>query len=185
MTAPVTVYVPCDSAALSMGADLVAAELESAALAAGRPIHLVRNGSRGMLWLEPLVEVVTERGRIGYGPVEPDQVGDLVAAGMLDGANHALCQGVVDDLPWLRDQTRLCFARTGIIDPLSPEDYLAHGGLAGLRRALRLAPVDAGGAAPGSRPGSSGGPSPTPPAGKNSCAVTPTRATAGRSPTGC
>ncbi|MFD0744508.1 formate dehydrogenase beta subunit [Phytohabitans flavus] len=132
MTAPVTVYVPCDSAALSVGADLVAAELE----AAGRPIRVVRNGSRGMLWLEPLVEVVTDRGRIGYGPVEPERVGDLVAAGLLDGADHELCQGVVDQLPWLADQTRICFARVGITDPLSPEDYLAHGGMAGLRRAL-------------------------------------------------
>jgi formate dehydrogenase iron-sulfur subunit len=142
MTATVTVYVPRDSAALSMGADVVAAELVSAAQAAGRQIRLVRNGSRGMLWLEPLVEVVTERGRVGYGPVEPDRVGELVAAGLLDGADHELCQGVVDELPWLRDQTRLCFARTGIVDPLSPEDYVAHGGLAGLRRALQLATAD-------------------------------------------
>ncbi|MBE1491611.1 formate dehydrogenase beta subunit [Plantactinospora soyae] len=142
MTAPVTVYVPRDSAALSVGADLVAAELELAAAKAGRPIRVIRNGSRGMLWLEPLVEVVTERGRIGYGPVEPEAVDDLVAAGLLDGADHELCQGVVAELPWLRDQTRLCFARVGVTDPLSPADYVAHGGLAGLRRALALPTAD-------------------------------------------
>jgi formate dehydrogenase iron-sulfur subunit len=142
MTEAVTVYVPRDSAALSVGADLVAAELERAAARAGRPIRLIRNGSRGMLWLEPLVEVVTERGRLGYGPVEPSRVGELVAAGLLDGADHELCQGVVDELPWLRDQTRLCFARVGVTDPLSPDDYLAHGGLAGLRRALGLPAAD-------------------------------------------
>jgi formate dehydrogenase iron-sulfur subunit len=124
-----TIYVPRDSAALSLGADEVAARIEEAAFETGRPIRVVRNGSHGMLWLEPLVEVVTERGRIGYGPVEPDAVGDLVAAGLLDGADHELCQGVVADLPWLRDQTRLCFARVGVTDPLSPGDFVAHGGL--------------------------------------------------------
>ncbi|BEL03572.1 hypothetical protein Q0Z83_017630 [Actinoplanes sichuanensis] len=131
-----TIYVPRDSAALSLGADQVAAELELAAAAEGRPVRIVRNGSHGMLWLEPLVEVVTDRGRIGYGPVAPGDVDDLVAAGLLDGADHELCQGVVTDLPWMRDQTRLCFARVGVTDPLAPDDYLAHGGLAGLRRAL-------------------------------------------------
>ncbi|ROT33048.1 NADH-quinone oxidoreductase subunit NuoF [Micromonospora sp. HM5-17] len=142
MTTPVTVYVPRDSAALSVGADLVAAELERVAAQAGRSVRVVRNGSRGMLWLEPLVEVVTERGRIGYGPVAPERVGELVAAGLFDGADHELCQGVVEELPWLRNQTRLCFARVGVIDPLSPEDYVAHGGLAGLRAALATSPAE-------------------------------------------
>ncbi|MEU4163327.1 NADH-ubiquinone oxidoreductase-F iron-sulfur binding region domain-containing protein [Actinoplanes sp. NPDC026670] len=137
-----TIYVPRDSAALSLGADQVAARLEAAAADRGRPVRIVRNGSHGMLWLEPLVEVVTDRGRIGYGPVTPDDVDGLVAAGLLDGADHELCQGVVADLPWMRDQTRLCFARVGLTDPLSPGDYLAHGGLAGLRRALQTPPAD-------------------------------------------
>ncbi|MEV4756435.1 NADH-ubiquinone oxidoreductase-F iron-sulfur binding region domain-containing protein [Micromonospora sp. NPDC049559] len=142
MTAPVTVYVPRDSAALSVGADEVAEEIRRHAAAAGRAVRIVRNGSRGMLWLEPLVEVVTGDGRIGYGPVDPSAVGELVAAGLLDGADHPLRQGPVEELPWLRDQTRLCFARVGVTDPFSPEDYLAHGGLAGLRRALELAPAE-------------------------------------------
>ena len=137
-----TVYVPRDSAALSVGADEVAAKLKEAAASIDRPIRVVRNGSHGMLWLEPLVEVVTERGRVGYGPVEPEAVGDLVAAGLLDGADHELCQGVVAELPWLRNQTRLCFARVGVTDPLSPEDYVTHGGLTGLRRALAMPVAD-------------------------------------------
>ncbi|WP_329108082.1 NADH-quinone oxidoreductase subunit NuoF [Micromonospora sp. NBC_01699] len=141
-TTPVTVYVPRDSAALSVGADQVAAAIQREAALAGRPVELVRNGSRGMLWLEPLVEVETDRGRIGYGPVDPDAVGELVAAGLLDGADHELNQGIVEELPWLRDQTRLCFARVGVTDPLSPRDYVAHGGLAGLRRALDLSPAE-------------------------------------------
>ncbi|MQA04834.1 MAG: formate dehydrogenase [Streptosporangiales bacterium] len=137
-----TVYVPRDSSARSVGADEVAAAVERAAAAAGRDVKVVRNGSRGMLWLEPLVEVVVDGVRVGYGPVAPGDVDDLVAAGMLDGAEHALRLGPVEELPWLRDQTRLTFARVGVIDPLSLDDYVAAGGLDGLRTALSMAPAD-------------------------------------------
>ncbi|WP_431949846.1 formate dehydrogenase beta subunit [Actinacidiphila sp. bgisy167] len=138
----VTVYVPRDSAARSVGADEVADALRSAAAERGAPVAVVRNGSRGMLWLEPLVEVVTPAGRIGYGPVTPSDVEGLLAAGMLEGGDHPLRLGVVDELPWLVRQTRVTFSRMGVTDPLSPEDYLAHGGLAGLRTALGMAPAD-------------------------------------------
>jgi formate dehydrogenase iron-sulfur subunit len=140
--APVTVYVPCDSAATSVGADEVADALVRAAAQHNRPINLVRNGSRGMLWLEPLVEVATPNGRVGYGPVAPAQVDELVAAGMFDAAEHPLRVGVVEELPWLATQNRVTFARVGVTDPLSPEDYLSHGGLAGLRRALEMSQAD-------------------------------------------
>ncbi|GAA3862713.1 formate dehydrogenase beta subunit [Streptomyces sp. NPDC003631] len=139
---PVTVYVPRDSAARSVGADAVAEAIRRAADARNLPITLVRNGSRGMLWLEPLVEVATPEGRIGYGPVAPSDVADLLAAGFLDGADHPLRLGVVDELPWLARQNRVTFTRVGIIDPISPEDYERHGGLVGLRRALDLPPSD-------------------------------------------
>ncbi|MGW1681567.1 formate dehydrogenase beta subunit [Saccharopolyspora sp. NPDC002376] len=138
----ITVYVPRDSAATSVGADVVAAALEHEAAAAGHQIRLVRTGTRGMLWLEPLVEVATERGRVGYGPVRAEDVGELVAAGMLEGADDDRCVGLVEELPWMRDQQRLCLARVGVTDPLCPDDYVRHGGLAGLRRALELAPAD-------------------------------------------
>ncbi|MYX38025.1 MULTISPECIES: NADH-quinone oxidoreductase subunit NuoF [Streptomycetaceae] len=138
----VTVYVPRDSAARSVGADEVADALRRAAAEREAPVEVVRNGSRGMLWLEPLVEVVTPAGRVGYGPVAPSDVEGLLAAGMLEGADHPLRLGVVDELPWLARQTRVTFSRIGITDPLSPEDYLRHGGLAGLRTALGMAPAD-------------------------------------------
>ncbi|MET7594363.1 MULTISPECIES: NADH-ubiquinone oxidoreductase-F iron-sulfur binding region domain-containing protein [unclassified Streptomyces] len=138
----VTVYVPRDSAARSVGADEVADALRQAAPDGGPDIDVVRNGSRGMLWLEPLVEVATPDGRVGYGPVAPEDVADLLAAGLLDGADHPLRLGVVDELPWLARQTRVTFARVGVTDPLSTRDYLDHGGLAGLRAALALAPAD-------------------------------------------
>ncbi|MFF1679827.1 formate dehydrogenase beta subunit [Streptomyces sp. NPDC058256] len=136
------VYVPRDSAARSVGADEVADALQLAAVGGDFDIELVRNGSRGMLWLEPLVEVVTPQGRVGYGPVAPSDVEELLASGMLDGADHPLRLGIVDELPWLASQNRVTFARIGVTDPLSTEDYVEHGGLAGLRAALALAPED-------------------------------------------
>jgi formate dehydrogenase iron-sulfur subunit len=140
--APVTVYVPRDSAARSVGADEVADSLARAAARQGRPIRVVRNGSRGMLWLEPLVEVATPDGRIGYGPVAASDVDGLVAAGLLDGAELPQRLGVVEELPWLATQNRVTFARMGVTDPLSPDDYLRHGGLVGLVRALESSPAE-------------------------------------------
>ncbi len=137
-----TVYVPRDASARSVGADEIAQRIQLAAIDSEIGIDIVRNGSRGLLWLEPLVEVVTPEGRIGYGPVTPDDVPDLLASGMLDGADHPLRLGPVDELPWLRRQNRVTFARVGVTDPLSPEDYEAHGGLQGLRAALEMTPAD-------------------------------------------
>src|SRR4029077_4339117 len=92
-------------------------------------------------WLEPLVEVETPEGRVGYGPVQPDDVVSLLDCGLLEGGDHALRLGRVDRIEWLSSQQRVTFTRVGIIDPLSPSDYVAHGGLEGLRRALELAPA--------------------------------------------
>jgi formate dehydrogenase iron-sulfur subunit len=105
-------YVPRDSAARSVGADEVAEALQLATVDVDFDIDVVRNGSRGMLWLEPLVEVVTPYGRVGYGPVAPADVAGLLAAGMLDGADHPLRLGVVDELPWLARQTRYLYIRS-------------------------------------------------------------------------
>ncbi|MFL6099033.1 MAG: formate dehydrogenase beta subunit [Actinomycetales bacterium] len=137
MSEPVTVYVPRDSAAVSVGADAVAAELSELL---GDRIRLVRNGSRGMLWLEPLVEVETAEGRVAYGPVDADDVVGLLDCGLLEGGDHALRLGPTEEIQWLASQHRVTFARVGVVDPLSARDYAAHGGLAGLRRALDLAP---------------------------------------------
>ncbi|GAA1395683.1 NADH-quinone oxidoreductase subunit NuoF [Pseudonocardia kongjuensis] len=142
MSAPVTVYVPADSAARSVGADEVADALTAAAAGAGREIRIVRNGSRGMLWLEPLVEIDTDGGRIAYGPVTAADVAGLVDDGMLDGAATRLCHGRTDDIDWLSSQQRVTFRRVGVIDPLNIEDYLRHGGFAGLDRALQMSPAE-------------------------------------------
>ena len=135
-----TVYVPRDSSARSVGADEVAAAIERQAARSGAAVEVVRNGSRGMMWLEPLVEVVTAQGRVAYGPVTPDDVEGLFAAGFLNGAAHELGLGPTDQIAWLAEQDRLTFSRVGVIDPLSPRDYEAHGGLFALRRALTMTP---------------------------------------------
>jgi len=103
-------------------------------------VRLVRNGSRGLLWLEPLAEVATPAGRIAYGPVQPDDVAGLFEAGWLQGGAHRLRQGPTEDIPYLKRQQRLTFARVGVTDPLCTDDYLAHSGLQGLRRALAMTP---------------------------------------------
>ncbi len=138
----VSVFVPLDSAARSVGADEVADAVVREAARRGLEVQLVRNGSRGMFWLEPLVEVPTANGRVAYGPVEVKDVGELLDAGMLDGAPHRLCLGETEEIAHLKRQTRFTFARVGVIDPLSVADYEANGGLAGLRRALEMTPQE-------------------------------------------
>jgi formate dehydrogenase iron-sulfur subunit len=138
----VTLYVPGDASAVSVGADRVARALEVESAKRGRSVRIVRNGSRGLYWLEPLVEVVTSAGRVAYGPVTAAQVPKLLDAGMLDGGAHELRLGDMAVHPWLVSQQRLTGARLGIVDPASLDDYLAHGGYAGLSAALALQPAE-------------------------------------------
>src|SRR5271165_463638 len=126
------VFVPGDAAAISVGADDVAQAIATLAAARGLDIHVVRNGSRGMFWLEHLVEAETPQGRIAYGPVEESDVPGLFEAGFLGGAAHPLRIGRPEEHPFLKRQTRLAFARCGIIDPFSLDEYRAYGGLKGL-----------------------------------------------------
>lgn len=137
-----TIYVPRDSAALSLGADEVAEAVIREAAARNLDIQLVRNGSRGMLWLETLLEVATDQGRIAYGPVEAGDVAGLFEAGLVTGSQHALRLGKTDDLPWLKKQTRLTFARVGVTDPISTEEYTEHGGCLGLNKAVTMQPAE-------------------------------------------
>ena len=138
----VRIYVPRDTSANACGADEVAAAIDEQAQARGIAIELVRNGSRGMCWLEPLVEVETERGRIGFGPLTVEAVAGLFDAGFPNTDSHALCLGPVEDIDWLKQQQRVCFSRNGIIDPISLDDFEAHGGWQGARRALAMTPQD-------------------------------------------
>ncbi len=137
-----TVYVPCDAAALSVGADAVAAAIAQEAAGRQTDIRIVRNGSRGLLWLEPLVEVETAQGRVAYGPVAAEDVPGLFEGGFLEGGDHALGHGPTEEIPYFARQERLTFARCGVIDPLSIDDFKAHGGFAGLEKALAMEPAD-------------------------------------------
>jgi formate dehydrogenase iron-sulfur subunit len=140
------VFVPRDAAAVSVGADDVAVALARAAQKAGVNVEIVRNGSRGMLWLEPLVEIERAGVRYGFGPIEVQDVDGLVKAGLFEGRppesiKHPGALGAVEELSYLKRQTRLTFARCGITDPVSLDDYRAHDGYKGLEKALELLPV--------------------------------------------
>ena len=134
----VRIFVPIDAAALSVGAEAVAQVIASEAAARGLAVEIVRNGSRGMLWLEPMVEVESAEGRIAYGPVAAKDVAALFDAGFVSGGAHGLRLGKTEELDWMKRQQRLTFERVGVIDPLSIADYRAHGGFKGLEKALAL-----------------------------------------------
>ena len=129
------IYVPLDAAAKALGADEVAEAVKAEAAKRGIDVTIVRNGSRGMVWLEPLVEVEGDHGRLAFGPVAASDVAALFDANF---CTHALALGLTEEIAFLKSQTRLTFQRCGVIDPLSLGDYEAHGGLVGLRRALAM-----------------------------------------------
>ena len=136
------IFVPGDSGAVSVGADEVAAQVMELAKASDKKIEMKRTGSRGLYWLEPLVEVETVEGRVAYGPVMPEDVGSVFAAVLANDTEHPLCLGPVDEIDFLKKQNRVMFSRVGVIDPLDLDDYQAHGGLAGLKKALATKPED-------------------------------------------
>ncbi len=141
MSAASIVFVPADASAVAVGADAVAAAIHAEAARRGAPVRIVRNGSRGLLWLEPLVEADTPAGRIAYGPITPGDVPGLFEAGFLGGGAHRLCLGPTAQIPYLKHQERLTFARVGLGDPLDLDTYRAHGGFRGLDAALDLNPA--------------------------------------------
>lgn len=136
----IDIFVPGDSAALAAGADDVAAAVRDEATRRGIAVRIVRNGSRGLLWLEPLVEIATPAGRVAYGPVRAADVPQLFDSGWLNGETHALGLGLTDEIPYLKCQNRLTFARIGVTDPVSLQDFGDHGGWIGLRNARSMAP---------------------------------------------
>ena len=139
----IKVYVPRDSSALSLGANRTAKAIQLEAQKRGITIELIRNGSRGLFWLEPFVEVGTDAGRVAFAPVQPSDVAGLFDADFLNADSntakaHPLNLGLTEELEWLKKQQRLTFARVGITDPVSLDDYIAHDGYKGLSNALKL-----------------------------------------------
>ena len=131
------IYISRDAGARAVGADEVVLGFEQAAAKTGAAIDITRTGSRGLYWLEPMVEVATAKGRVAFGPVTEADVASVLEATVADGP-HALRLGLTEEIPWLKRQTRLTFARCGVVDPRSLSDYLAHDGYKGLARALTL-----------------------------------------------
>jgi formate dehydrogenase iron-sulfur subunit len=140
--AALTICIPGDSGALSVGADAVARAFAQECRQRGRNVRIVRTGSRGMYWLEPLIEVKSASGRVAYGPVTPADVPRLLDAGLLEGVVDDLRVGDPDNHPWMRSQQRLTSARLGLVDPADIDDYLAYGGYSGLEAALSMTPAE-------------------------------------------
>jgi formate dehydrogenase iron-sulfur subunit len=136
----VRIFIPRDSAAVAVGADDVADALSTALASRGGAAEIIRTGSRGLYWLEPMIEIETSEGRVAYGPVTPGDVENLLDAGFLEAAPHPLRLGKPEEIPFLKRQTRLTFARCGIVDPWSISDYRAQGGYVGLEKALAMTP---------------------------------------------
>ncbi|OQM76216.1 formate dehydrogenase beta subunit [Manganibacter manganicus] len=136
------IYIPGDSGALALGAGKVAKAIEKELAERGIEAKIVRNGSRGAYFLEPMVEVACDTGRIAYGPVKPSDVKSLFDSGFLSGGHHKCWLGNPDEIPFLAKQTRLTFARCGITDPLSLDSYKKHGGLRGLEKAVAVTPAE-------------------------------------------
>ncbi|MGB3141411.1 MAG: NADH-quinone oxidoreductase subunit NuoF [Aestuariivirga sp.] len=134
----IKIYVPKDSAARAVGADAVADAIVAEAASRKIDAKVIRNGSRGLLWLEPFVEVETPTGRVAFAPVETGDVKSLFDSKFHEGGTHRLSLGLTEELPYLKNQERLTFARCGVTDPLSLDDYISHGGFVGLKKALAM-----------------------------------------------
>ena len=127
-------YISKDALSESLGSNQVAKKLESHQ----QDFELIRTGSRGMFWLEPLLEIDTKIGRVGFGPITENDVDDIIKLNESDLKNHKNYLGVIDDIPFLANQNRLTFKRVGLIDPLSIEQYCSHDGFVGLKKALEM-----------------------------------------------
>lgn len=136
----IRIYIPRDMAAIAVGADRIAAAIEAEAKAQSLPVTIIRNGSRGLFWLEPLIEVESKDGRVGYANVTLADIPSLFAARFYEGLGHTRCVGLVERIAYLARQTRFTFARAGVTDPLSLADYRQHGGYHGLEAALSCGP---------------------------------------------
>jgi len=132
------IFIPRDSSSISLGADKVYQEILNEAKKRNIDINIVRNGSRGLFWLEPMIEVETSKGRVAYGPINSSDVNSLFDSEFFLGNKHHLFLGITEDIKWLKNQERLTYARVGITDPISIEDYERLDGFRGLKNALKL-----------------------------------------------
>ena len=138
MSAVTNIYISLDTAAVSLGADEVAEALKKGAEEFGRKVNIIRTGSRGMVWLEPLVEIELGDKRLAYGPVTPDDVPSLIKSGFFSGDQHPLALGPTEEIDYFKRQTRLTFAHSGLDNPLDLIAFEKRGGFSGLKKALTM-----------------------------------------------
>jgi formate dehydrogenase iron-sulfur subunit len=133
------IYLPCDTTANAKGANQIASLIEQIAEKNSININIVRNSSRGLYWLEPLIEIDSPLGRIGFGPVMEADVEELFKQQFYqDKQQHPLCLGLIEEIPFLKNQQRLTFSRAGKTNPLSLDDYKNHNGFKGLEKSLTM-----------------------------------------------
>ena len=130
------IFIPRETAAMSMGSDELAEKIALFSESKNISIEIVRNGSWGMSWLEPLIEVDTSNGRIAYGPVSIDDIESLFESNLLEGSDHALCQGKTQNIPYLKSQQRWTFRKCGLIDPTCIHSYIENDGYLGLKKSI-------------------------------------------------
>ena len=127
-------YISKDALSESLGSNFLSKKLESYQ----QDFEIIRTGSRGMFWLEPLLEIDTKIGRVGFGPITENDVEDILKLDESNLKNHKNYLGVINDIPFLANQNRLTFKRVGLIDPLSIEQYCLYDGFVGLKKALEM-----------------------------------------------
>lgn len=138
----ISIYIPQESTALALGADEIATKITEEATKRGLDIAITRNGSRGMLWAEPLLEVDVEGIRHGYANIDPDNVTSLFDANFLTGGIHPSSLGPVEEVDYLKNQDRVIFARAGLDDPTDINAYQTRDGFSALKKALEMSASD-------------------------------------------
>ena len=133
----ITIYLPQDTTAVALGADQIAGKISEIARQRNLSLEVIRNGSRGLFWLEPLLEVETQQGRVALGPLSIEDVDSIIDV-LADPSQHPLYLGLVSEIPYLATQQRLTFARAGEGDPLCLDNYKDLSGYKGLQNALAM-----------------------------------------------
>ena len=124
------VFIPQDSISIALGADLIAKKIAQSGH------EIIRNSSRGLHFLEILIEVEIDGARHGFGPISTNEIEDLIASNF--AKSHPKYLGIVDELKLIKSQNRLSFAKCGINDPLDFDGYLTLGGGKALEKAKAI-----------------------------------------------
>ncbi len=139
----INIFVPQDTTSLALGSDEIASLLIESMSSRGLDVKLIRNGSRGMFWLEPLLEIESEGDRFGFGPVTVSDVSSIIdvledSHSDLKNIAHPLFLGRIENIEYLAKQQRLTFKRSGLGEPTCIKNYQSLSGFEGLTKALSM-----------------------------------------------